>query len=110
MLLVPAISFFKMKSAVRSTIASNESILRRSTPFQALHSCQTKDPCVHHNRAAPPTCASLNQSIIASFQMQADNIAVLQGGAVAEQGKFSELMAKPDSLLGNLMEGLGGNH
>lgn len=36
-------------------------------------------------------------------------MAVMQGGAVAEQGKFSELMAKPDSLLGNLMEGLGGN-
>lgn len=32
-------------------------------------------------------------------------MAVLQGGAVAEQGKFSDLMAKPDGLLANLMEG-----
>lgn len=37
-------------------------------------------------------------------------MAVLRGGAVAEQGKFSELMAKPDSLLSDLMEGSGGNH
>ncbi|CAM9217576.1 unnamed protein product [Pylaiella littoralis] len=36
---------------------------------------------------------------------KADSVAVLQGGAVAEQGTFNDLMAKPDSLLANLMDG-----
>eukprot|EP00903_Cladosiphon_okamuranus_P017844 g16422.t1 len=36
---------------------------------------------------------------------KADSVAVLQGGTVAEQGKFSDLMAKPDGLLATLMEG-----
>ncbi|CAM9270352.1 unnamed protein product, partial [Hapterophycus canaliculatus] len=36
---------------------------------------------------------------------KADSVAVLQGGVIAEQGVFSDLMAKPDGLLANLMEG-----
>ncbi|CAM9708259.1 unnamed protein product [Scytosiphon promiscuus] len=39
---------------------------------------------------------------------KADSVAVIQDGTIAEQGGFSELMAKPDGLLANLMEGGGG--
>lgn len=34
-------------------------------------------------------------------------MAVIQGGTIAEQGTFSDLMAKPDGILANLMEGGG---
>lgn len=36
---------------------------------------------------------------------QADHVAVLQDGEVAESGRYTELMSRPDSLLAGLMKG-----
>lgn len=55
-------------------------------------------------------CTLIYSSLFTSLNccpIQADSVVVLQGGSVAENGTYAELMAKPDGLLANLMGGGG---
>lgn len=59
-----------------------------------------------HLALRPPATVLTSRNAFHLVQRpQADSVAVLQGGAVTEQGTFSDLMAKPNGLLVNLMEG-----